>query len=255
MAATFSLVKRSAFGWGASAADYAKPTRGLVVHYDGSDQGLANKNHTACVAYWRNTRKFHMGPKRGWSDIGYSFGVCPHGYVLEGRGLNKAQAAQPGGNTTWYSCTFMSGDHEKPTDKQVQAFLRLRAWLRSKGVGAAVSYHGKFISTSCPGSSLRGMVTRGELSRNPSGGAAPPAAPAKPPAFTKTLRQPPVRQSEECLVWQTRMRARGWTIETDGWYGADSEKVCREFQKEKKLPVTGDVDEATWRATWSAKVT
>ena len=253
--ATFTLVKRSAFGWGASGADYAHPTKGLVVHYDGSDQGLAKKSHSSCVTYWKNTRKFHMGSERGWADIGYSFGVCPHGYVFEGRGLNKAQAAQPGGNTTWYSCTFMSGDHESPTDAQVQAFLRLRAWLRSKGVGAAVSYHGKFISTSCPGSKLRTLVTSGKLSRNPNGAGGAPASPAKPPAFTKTLRQPPVEQSSQCRAWQQRMRDRGWMIEVDGWYGGDSEAVCRAFQKEKNLTVSGNVDEKTWFATWTAKVT
>lgn len=167
--ATFSLVRRSAFGWGPSAAGYANPTKGLVVHYDGSDQGLASKPHSACITYWKNTRKFHMGPERGWADIGYSFGVCPHGYAFEGRGLNKQQAAQPGGNSTWYSCTFMTGDHERPTSAQIDAFRALRAWLRSKGVAAAISYHGKFISTSCPGSVLRDLVTSGKLAGAPSG--------------------------------------------------------------------------------------
>lgn len=157
------LEKRSAFGWPGTAAGYAPCKNGLVVHYDGSNQGLAGKSHSSCRAYWKATRRFHMGPSRGWRDIGYSFGVCPHGYVLEGRGWQREQAAQPGGNTTWTSCTFMTGDAEEPTSAQVAAFKELRAWLRGEGLGAGVKGHRDFISTSCPGSILYGMVKSGAL--------------------------------------------------------------------------------------------
>lgn len=161
------LERRSVFGWPATAAGYASCANGLVVHYDGSNQGLAQKSHDSCRAYWKNTRKFHMGPERGWLDIGYSFGVCPHGIVLEGRGWQRQQAAQPGGNSTWTSCTFMTGDAETPTVQQIEAFRELRAWLRGKGLAAAISYHGRFIDTSCPGAILRGMVTSGQLAGAP----------------------------------------------------------------------------------------
>jgi len=154
---------RSVFGWGPTKAGWANPKNGMVVHFDGSRQGLASKSHTACRNYWKNTRQFHMGPSRGWADIGYSFGCCPHGVILEGRGLNHVQAAQPGGNATWYSVTFMSGPGEKPTDAQIDAFQELRAWLRGKGVGSPLKGHRNFISTDCPGQPLYGMVTSGEL--------------------------------------------------------------------------------------------
>ncbi|MFD6953143.1 hypothetical protein A6A08_00250 [Nocardiopsis sp. TSRI0078] len=64
-------VSRSELGWPESPASYADPRSGLVVHYDGVDQGLAGRNHSACLAYWHNTRAFHMGPSRGWVDVGY----------------------------------------------------------------------------------------------------------------------------------------------------------------------------------------
>lgn len=157
------LEKRSVFGWPPTAAGYAPCKNGLVVHYDGSDLGLAGKGHEVCRMYWRNTRQFHMGPERGWLDIGYSFGVCPHGIVMEGRGWQRVQAAQPGGNTTWTSCTFMSGDSEHPTAAQLAAFQDLRAWLRGVGLAAAIKGHRDFIDTSCPGSILYGMVGSGAL--------------------------------------------------------------------------------------------
>jgi hypothetical protein len=159
------LIKRSEFGWGASGASAARPTRGLVIHYDGSKQGLAGKPHTACIAYWKNTRAFHVGANRGWADIGYSFGACPHGEVFEGRGLNRMQAAQPGGNDTWYSCTLMGGPGEKPTAAQINAVRELRAWLMSKGVAGAVKGHRDFYSTSCPGDLLYAMVRDGTFTK------------------------------------------------------------------------------------------
>ncbi|UBU10044.1 peptidoglycan recognition protein family protein [Nonomuraea gerenzanensis] len=161
------FVNRADFGWGPSGASYAKPTRGLVIHYDGSDQGLADKPHSACVAYWKNTRRFHTGTSRQWVDIGYSFGACPHGFVFEGRGLNKSQAAQPTGNTTYYSCTLMSGPGEKPTPAQIEAVRELRAWLMSKGVGGLVKGHRDFYSTSCPGDDLYRLVKDGTFSKPP----------------------------------------------------------------------------------------
>ncbi|MFI0357924.1 peptidoglycan recognition family protein [Actinomadura sp. 9N407] len=158
---------RASFGWGASGGAYADPRNGLVIHYDGANQGLAGKAHSACVSYWKATRRFHVGT-RGWADIGYSFGVCPHSYVMEGRGLNRQQAAQPGGNSTWYSCTLMSGPGETPTSAQIQGVRELRAWLMGKGVAGAVKGHRDFISTSCPGDRLYKLVKDGTFGKAPS---------------------------------------------------------------------------------------
>lgn len=157
------LEKRASFGWPPTEAGPASCRDGIAVHYDGSDQGLADRSHKACRTYWKNTRRFHMGASRGWADIGYSFAVCPHGIVLEGRGFGRQQAAQPGGNASWTSVTFMSGDSEKPTTAQVEAFRQLRSWLRGKGVAGAIRGHRDFTSTSCPGSILYGMVRGGTL--------------------------------------------------------------------------------------------
>lgn len=163
--------KRSVFGWGSSGASHATPRKGLVIHYDGSNQGLAGKAHSSCVSYWKSTRSFHVGPSRGWADIGYSFGACPHGYVLEGRGLDRQQAAQPGGNSTWYSCTLMSGPGEDPTEAQINAVRQLREWLMGTGVAGAVRGHRDFISTSCPGDRLYRLVQDGTF-RKAAGSAA-----------------------------------------------------------------------------------
>lgn len=56
-------------------------------------------------------------------------------------------------------------------------------------------------------------------------------------------------------VWQTQMKKRGWKINPDGKYGAESRKVIIDFQTEKGLEPDGRVGPATWRAAWTAPIT
>lgn len=248
------LERRSVFGWPATAAGSAPCTNGIVVHYDGSNLGLAGKPHPSCQAYWKATRKFHMGPARGWLDIGYSFGVCPHGIVMEGRGWQHQQAAQPGGNSTWTSVTFCSGDAEEPTAAQVEAFAELRAWLRGKGLAAAISYHGKFISTSCPGKILRGMVTGGQLAGAPAKPPAPKPSTAPPFPGRILIAKSPEMHGADVLAYQRQMRKRGWSLAADSYYGPKSAAVTRGFQAEKGLTADGEVGPITWRAAFELPV-
>lgn len=159
--------RRPAFGWPSCKAATATPTKGLVAHYNGPATGLLGKAHSACHAYWKNTRNYHVDTK-GWADIGYSFGVCPHGYVLEGRGRGFSQAAQgtTAGNREWYSCTFMLGTGERPTALQVDAWHDLRMWLTEHGVSRGVRGHSDFFSTDCPGSILSAMINDGTLTND-----------------------------------------------------------------------------------------
>lgn len=165
------LVWRSDLGWPSSSpADYANPTRGLVVHYDSEDQGLADKDHSACVAYWNWARGFHTGT-RGWADVGYSFMACVHGYVMEGRGLYRYQAAQgtTAGNRDYYSVTLASGPNDEITDAQVDAVRELRAWLMepSTSIAGTVKGHCDFKATACPGDTAYAMVQAGVFERAP----------------------------------------------------------------------------------------
>ncbi len=247
---TLKLLRRAAFGWPATPnAATAACANGLVVHYDGSDQGLAKKEHLACVTYWRNTRSFHMGSQRGWNDIGYSFGCCPHGYVFEGRGWQRQQAAQPGGNSTWTSVTFMSGDHEKPTTEQLQAFNDLRAYLRSKGLRAGIKGHRDFISTSCPGTPLYTLV-------KDSKSALYATTPTTAPSWTeKLMAELPVLtlgdKGEDVQTIQALLIARSREIKMTGVFDAATVKAVKAFQKWGGLD-----DDGVWgKDTWTLALT
>lgn len=161
---------RSDFGWSPhSPATPADPKSGLVVHYDSADQRLASKPHSECVAYWKRTRSFHTGPSRGWADIGYSFMACAHGYVMEGRGLFRTQAAQPGGNTSHYSVTLATGPTDEITDAQINAVRQLRRWLMepATSIAGTVLGHRDFIPTSCPGNKAYALVKDGTFTKAP----------------------------------------------------------------------------------------
>lgn len=168
MAKPENFVSRKDLGWGATGAAGATLRSGLVVHYDSANLGLSGKDHSACITYWRNTRNFHTGPQRGWADIGYSFMACPHDYILEGRGINKQQAAQPGGNATHYSVTLATGPKEEIPEPQINTVRRLRKWLMDDYNNAGtVLGHRDFISTSCPGDKAYALVKNGTFAKAP----------------------------------------------------------------------------------------
>ncbi|MEA2492309.1 MAG: lysozyme [Thermoleophilaceae bacterium] len=74
-----------------------------------------------------------------------------------------------------------------------------------------------------------------------------------PPPFKATLTVGAT--GHDVKLWQIQMATRGWHIATSGTYDAASEAICKAFQNEKALTITGDVNESTWNATWSAPIT
>lgn len=177
---------RSDLGWSAqSPADRANPRKGLVVHYDSSDQKLHQKKHAACIEYWNRTRRFHTGPSRRWADVGYSFMACPHGYVMEGRGLYRYQAAQgtTAGNRDYYSVTTGGGPTDPVTDEQIEAIRQLRQWLMEPetSIAGKVLGHRDFTSTSCPGTKAYRLVQDGTFAQDPGDSITPPPPPKPSP--------------------------------------------------------------------------
>ena len=56
-------------------------------------------------------------------------------------------------------------------------------------------------------------------------------------------------------VWQSRMKARGWTITVDGRFGPQSERVAKQFQKQVGVAQDGLVGEVTFAKSWTAPIT
>lgn len=90
----------------------------------------------------------------------------------------------------------------------------------------------------------------------------PPAAPKPKPTFPpfplsagNAFGSPSFLSGHGFELWQRQMKARGWSINTDGVYTATTNTVVLQFQAEKGLVVDGLVGELTWDAAWKAPVT
>jgi hypothetical protein len=79
--------------------------------------------------------------------------------------------------------------------------------------------------------------------------------PKAPPFPGRKLRQPPSMTGDDVRKWQAQMASRGWLVVVNGTYDAASEHICRQFQEEKGLNVTGVVGPATWKAAWTSPIT
>ncbi|MFC3979299.1 peptidoglycan recognition protein family protein [Streptosporangium jomthongense] len=255
------LVTRREWGAREPRGSYGRltSTKGVKVHYTGGQvsPGIVD-DHAKCVAMVRSIQNFHMDGN-GWIDIGYSMIACPHRKVFEGRGPGHLPAANGAGlNSAHYAVLGLVGNAGlvQPTDDTLNAILDAVDYLRLKGgAGREIKGHRDGYSTDCPGDALYAWVRRG--APRPGGGQTPgePQEPS-PPAFPgRVLKYPPLLEGEDVRTWQAKMKARGWDIDVDGLYGERSREVCRAFQAEKSLPVTGAVDRATWDATWKAPVT
>jgi peptidoglycan hydrolase-like protein with peptidoglycan-binding domain len=175
------LVTRAQLGWPASAAPTQTSTKGVKVHYEGTE--VSTKlltDHTECIAEWKDIRESHLANKKeGYSDIAYNYGACPHGYLLEGRGIGKRTGAngnQPL-NIAHYAIVGLVGSEglTKPTDAMLGAIRDGIELLRQHGAGNEIKGHRDGYATECPGGPLYAWVQKG--APRPAGTATSPGTP------------------------------------------------------------------------------
>lgn len=143
---------------------------GFVIHHNGPPANCLGRPHSRCVAYWNAVKSFHVGTK-GWSDIAYSFGVCPHGTRFVGRGWDKPQFAngedvvgpEDGSDAHWFTVLVFLGWEEidgqpvdeEPTAAMVAGVRSLIAEGRlSRRCGTRVLPHNAFKIKRCPGATF-----------------------------------------------------------------------------------------------------
>jgi hypothetical protein len=161
------LVTRSQLGWPASAAPTQTSTQGVKVHYEGTAVSVKLlTDHAACIAQWKAIRLSHLAnTKEGYSDVAYNYAACPHGYLLEGRGIGKRTGAngnQPL-NVAHYAIVGLVGSEglTKPTDLMLGAIRDGIELLRAHGAGTEIKGHRDGYATDCPGAPLYAWVQKG----------------------------------------------------------------------------------------------
>ncbi|ELS58326.1 N-acetylmuramoyl-L-alanine amidase [Streptomyces viridochromogenes] len=161
------LVTRAQLGWPASAAPAQTSAKGVKVHYEGAP--VSTKlldDHDLCIARWKSIRAAHLAnPKENYSDIAYNYGACPHGHLLEGRGLRKRTGANGNQdlNRAHYAIVGLVGSEglTKPTDAMLGAIRDGIELLRRHGAGNEIKGHKDGFATACPGKHLYAWVRDG----------------------------------------------------------------------------------------------
>lgn len=256
------LVTRAQLGWPPSPAAPQATTLGTKVHYEGSPVPTSLLgDHSQCLTLWTAIRNAHLAdPVQHWVDVAYNFGVCPHGWVLEGRGLGKETGANGNQdlNHAHYAVCGLLGDSglTQPTDAMLNGLRDAIEYLQANGAGSEIKGHRDGYNTTCPGEPLYAWVQAG--APRPGGPVKPPTPvpapqPAPGPAWPGeylALRSPMLHDSNVRAI-QARLAQRGWTISVDGWFGQQTDHVVRQFQTEKRLsPVDGIVGPVTWAAAF-----
>lgn len=192
---------------------------------------------------------------------------------------DDASWAEMAGNRHWISIENEGLSGESLTPSQVVNAGRLLAWLHtSKSVplvstddpnGQGLGWHGMGGSAwgghfDCPGDPIkaqRDLIIAEARSLLPGASQTPPPA-QHAPWPGRYLRNDPgqaMMSGTDIKVWQQRMHDRGWPIAVDGWYGHQSDHVCRGFQADCTahgwpLTVDGIVGPATWNAAFERPV-
>lgn len=123
-------------------------------------------DHSTCDDKVRGIQADHMD-NRGWSDIAYSYLVCPHDFVYEGRGYDRRSSANGSDAANYASfavCALWgtASEDDPVTNGMKDAFLYAHNLLRAKGGATAViKGHRDWKSTSCPGDQIYAWIKAG----------------------------------------------------------------------------------------------
>jgi peptidoglycan hydrolase-like protein with peptidoglycan-binding domain len=63
----------------------------------------------------------------------------------------------------------------------------------------------------------------------------------------------PIQKSPHIVTWQRQMVHWAYKLAVDGFYGPESERACKDFQRKRNLTVDGVVGPLTWEETWQSK--
>lgn len=163
------LVSRAAAGLKPpKATPPAISSEGQTAHYGGPspwgsrvdrsspERFVATADHARCASIWRAWQSFHMRPVaeggRGWNDIAYNSGVCPHGVRYEGRGPGVRSGANgtTAGNARSTATCYIAGEGDPLTEGAQLAFGD--EFVR---MSPARWVHSDWKPTGCPGDPIR----------------------------------------------------------------------------------------------------
>lgn len=143
---------------------------GTVVHYIGANGHFNPADHAGCLAWCRNTEAAEEGGNVGTHDVysalSYNICACPHGRVIEGRGIQFQSGSQLGGNFDHVGLLMMMSVDDKMTDQLATAGraaidIVLARYPQAKGLAGHRDIAGNPTGTVCPGVYVEAWVRAG----------------------------------------------------------------------------------------------
>lgn len=176
------FVTRAEAGLRAPSGSYSViAPEGITVHYGGPSPWAGPADHARCASIWRAWQAFHID-ERGWVDIAYTSGVCPHGARYEGRPSSSRTAAQGTheGNRRSLAVVYIAGVGDPLTDEARWGFLD-----EAHRLGVPLRWvHSDWHATACPGDGLRQWKAVGWEHPSTAGVPALPPPPPPPPSLS-----------------------------------------------------------------------
>lgn len=138
----------------------------IFLHYTGSNAD-EQADHANCPARVRGVQRYHQSPtpsdpSKPWNDIAYSFVVCKHGHVFQGRGFGVRTAATGPCNDDSLAIVFLGDDsasRDDVTDLGRDAIAEIVAEIETRrGKRLPVKGHRDCMSTACPGNQLHRWI-------------------------------------------------------------------------------------------------
>jgi peptidoglycan hydrolase-like protein with peptidoglycan-binding domain len=233
----------------------------MFTHYTAGQRAATR---AAGVAQVRGIQAFHMGPQRGWADIGYSFLVDDEGNIYEGRGWGVAGGHTANWNSKSHAVCAILNDGQQPTPAMLAALRFVHDEHDQKYGKGFHRSHRDVNPTSCPGDILHGWMQAGMPVAGGASPPPPPAAPIKPDEAAPfrryaaainirnlskagTLKFPQTGGAVLALQRSLNLAANKGLVE-DGIFGAATTAAVKDLQRLFRLEVDGIVGPRTKEA-------
>ena len=132
-----------------------------VVHWPGSNVNFPDNSKRSVAARLRGYQNMHMND-RGWSDIAYNVAVDQNGNVWLLRGWNIVDGGVKNMGGKCLSILAILGKTDTPSEAMKAAIVYCQnEFDRLMGKKLTRTYHGKLVSTSCPGPKLTAWAKGG----------------------------------------------------------------------------------------------
>lgn len=132
----------------------------IFFHYSAAEAD-EQESHANCASRVRGIQRYHQDTQH-WNDIAYSFLVCKHGYVFEGRGYGVHPAATGADNSHSLAVCFLGDDsvnRDDVTQTGRMAFVEIAQGIeRWAGHRLAYRGHRDAMSTRCPGDEIHAYI-------------------------------------------------------------------------------------------------